>query len=323
MSIASNNAINPTAVNPTAVNPNAVNPTAVNPNAFNPTAFNPTALHTTAKSSSKTDEENALEEFHEFYAPFGSQKHGTRPKYVSFHEVMPAYPESDPDGHAHVVSLPDNCQPKEVDYYVRSMQYSVGGGYGSKGDVENEFFNKARMQHHKRQCQGVKACEFLDPKHLKPHTSVPTSSLTWAENAAEQHSKQGYDALYNAEVFYTAWKQKRCSFKDSRTGIQCQGKACLRSHSAGYSFGSSGRPYLGCTLSRKGETHIYVNISQYDIAYLINLFGKERTFIENLDAYGGDRVFETVLKEAAEGASETCHDVFSNMSHGNVPPSHI
>jgi hypothetical protein len=254
--------------------------------------------------------------FEEFFAPFGNQSRGFRPKKIAFHELMPAYPDTDPEGYAHIISLPENCKEEEVDDCIKTMQYSVGKGYGSKDPVANEFFNGALMRNSSRLCQGVNACEFLDKKHLEPHVLVDADHIPWANDAFQQHNSNGYSALYHAQLFYMFWKDKHCPFVDNTTGNRCSGRACIRSHMAGHRFGASARPYLGCSQSRSGQKHIYQDISQYDIAHLINLFGRERTLIENLEDYGGDQVFECVLDEAAAGAKSSCHDIYSNREQG-------
>lgn len=132
--------------------------------------------------------------------PFGGKK-GFIPKYVSYWDLLPAYPESDDDGFAHVVALPQFIKQRTIDGYASSMQYSVGKGGGAPANsigVKNEFFKGAYMKRSTRNCNGVMVCEFLDEKHKTPHYHVNEDDIQWKTDADAAHTTEAHSSVYKA-----------------------------------------------------------------------------------------------------------------------------
>jgi hypothetical protein len=231
---------------------------------------------------------------------------------------LPSYPQSHEEGYAHIVAIHPDCDQAWIDQCASSLQYSLGEEFGGGAKaISNIFFNGAMMYHSTRICQGVKACEYLDTQHLKPHISVNEDSPEWAARAASFSAKQGNSAVYNAQLFYMKYRDARCTFINLRGGKSCSGHTCLRSVSTKLrGNGIGGHPYLGCSEEKVNQQHIFENqLGNYDIRLLIRLFGKSRTYLGDLKDYGGEEIYSQTFRWA-DGASSTCHCVLTNRQHG-------
>jgi hypothetical protein len=252
--------------------------------------------------------------------PFGSDKRGKKARFVSHWDILPAYPDTHPDGHAHIVRLAEICTQDLIDVSASSLQYSLGAGGGaSTQGVPNRFFADARMRHSTRKCMGVHACEYLNSIDWQPHRSVDENHIEWATRQAHHRSDETYSSVYQAQLFYLQWRDRQCPYA-SRSGRRCLGQTCIRTKESQSAYGVGLNPYIGCTEERRNEQHTYEpNIGHYDIKLLIKLFGYARVRMSNLEDYGGDFLFAKALP-ADEGAKPTCHDVFTNRQHGMFNP---
>jgi hypothetical protein len=217
-----------------------------------------------------------------------------------FTHLFPKWPKSHSNGWGTIIKLdPEILFHEEKLKKLKSgLQYTLSQkGHGQREkpvpffglikedeeDLEEEG-KGIPMLYSRRQCAGVKVCEFLAEEFRGSHTEVDPDGLKWAKMFASQSKIEAKSAGQKNEALYEEWFDQRCDkYTPSRTGRNsaCNGKTVIYSKLPSDGESQIGRIYIGCekytssTLSH-GKHMFYPLKSMHDPATIIKMWGKDR-----------------------------------------------
>ena len=85
------------------------------------------------------------------------------------------------------------------------------------------------MYHSRRQCAGVKACEFLADELKAPHTAIENDGHKWAQLLALQERAEAMTYTAQVETTYEQHKDDVCDRPNLSGRGVCNGSTVIRS----------------------------------------------------------------------------------------------
>jgi hypothetical protein len=231
------------------------------------------------------------------YPPFPGVPN--QPMGFDFTNLFPKWPKSHSKGWGTIIKLdPAILYDEEKLKKLKSgLQYTLSQkGHGQRpkavpffglikedeGDSE-EKGEGIPMLYSRRQCAGVKVCEFLAEEFRGPHTEVDPDGLKWAKMFASQSKVEAKSVGQKNEALYEEWFDYRCDkYTPSRTerNSKCNGKTVIYSRLPSDGESQIGRIYIGCENYTPSSTHgkhtFYPLRSMHDPAAIIKMWGKDR-----------------------------------------------